>query len=203
MGLPIQALKANVRREIKAKLSTLSNSYVKEQSLNICNRLFDLPVFHQSCNVSVYLSMPSMEVQTTGILYRLLEKGNKCFVPKCSGQTMDMLQILDGEDFASLPLNTWNIPEPDVSKSRKSVFDEPSGLDLIIMPGLGFDVDRNRIGHGKGYYDKFLHQYHAKFGKYPLMVGLALPEQLIDNVPCDELDVKLDYIILPDHVIFY
>lgn len=73
------------------------------------------------------------------------------------------------------------------------------GLDLIFMPGLGFDKQGNRLGRGKGYYDAYLkrcarQQQHAK----PYTMALAFKEQICLQVPVDEHDVKVDEVLYED-----
>lgn len=63
---------------------------------------------------------------------------------------MTMVKLNSWEDFLSLPVNKWNIPEPPADQVREDALDK-QGLDLIIVPGVGFDVEGNRIGHGRGY----------------------------------------------------
>ncbi|KAF9344540.1 hypothetical protein BGX34_005565, partial [Mortierella sp. NVP85] len=77
-----------------------------------------------------------------------------CYVPRCKGKIMDMVKITSWEDFLSLPKNKWGIPEPKFDDLRENETDH--GLDLIVMPGLAFDQEGTRLGHGRGYYDNYL-----------------------------------------------
>lgn len=72
------------------------------------------------------------------------------------------------------------------------------GLDLILMPGLGFDRTGNRLGRGKGYYDTYLERcmQHPK-GK-PYTIALAFKEQVCDTIPVTESDMKVDEILFED-----
>ena len=98
----------------------------------------------------------------------------------------------DGEMEAYLPigghfiLNEWRIREPDPSFSKKI---DPKDLDLIIVPCVGFDEKRRRLGHGKGYYDRFLRRTDA------LRVGVAFEVQKLETVCTEEHDLPLDLII--------
>lgn len=119
---------------------------------------------------------------------------------------MEFLKVLSMEDIESLPPNAWGIPEPlpldDLRQNAKE-----GGLDLIIMPGLAFDRTCNRIGYGKGYYDKYLEMCQAnqkrlglnrtKTGTaFPKLVAIGLSTQLIANVPTDKYDIKPDLVVL-------
>lgn len=72
------------------------------------------------------------------------------------------------------------------------------GLDLVFIPGLAFDTNGNRLGHGKGYYDQFLHRYKKKYSVYPHTIALAFREQLVESVPIDNTDVPVNEILISD-----
>lgn len=143
-----------------------------------------------------------------------------------------MLKIKDIDDFTSLPLTKWNIRQPNNDGSREDAFDagmlsqilccillkfncneffDLGGLDLILLPGVAFSLDGGRMGHGMGYYDKFLATF---FDKHPqrkgdvtenipskvsngktILFGLAFKEQIFDKIPITDTDVILDQII--------
>ena len=89
--------------------------------------------------------------------------------------------------------------QPDYAQERDRTFN----IDLLVVPGVAFDTNCNRLGHGKGYYDSFifrnksLQQQLSKTKRSTFIVGVALTEQMIDNVPHDERDMKLDAVINP------
>jgi 5-formyltetrahydrofolate cyclo-ligase len=72
-------------------------------------------------------------------------------------------------------------------------------LDVILMPGVAFTNNGDRLGHGMGYYDKYLQSYFNRFPNsnqhQTVLIGLAFREQIIDNVPTDENDWKLDIVL--------
>jgi 5-formyltetrahydrofolate cyclo-ligase len=77
-------------------------------------------------------------------------------------------------------------------------------LDLVLVPGLGYDLRGGRIGYGGGYYDRFaacLENHCAKQGKGPLMAALVLPGQLEPDIPMDPLDLRLDLLITPEGIL--
>ncbi|KAF9346512.1 hypothetical protein BGX26_001964, partial [Mortierella sp. AD094] len=98
---------------------------------------------------------------------------------------MDMVKIESWEDFLSLPKNNWNIPEPRLDELRENVLETSHGLDLVVMPGLAFDHSGTRLGHGRGYYDKYLlkaNAYNGSINRPPVKtVALALTEQIVDT----------------------
>ncbi len=72
------------------------------------------------------------------------------------------------------------------------------GLDLVLLPGVAFTRDGKRLGHGKGYYDTFLHEHNDKLGRFPYLIALSLKEQIVEDLPTTEHDVVLDEVLFHD-----
>ena len=141
-------------------------------------------------------------------------KGKATFIPYTRRQvaTMEMLSLQSWEDYQNLPRNSWGIPTPPLSSipSRENCLEgtgkggdgDKRGLDLIVVPGVAFDVKCRRLGHGKGYYDTFFARYRDTLGgKMPLLVGLALKEQVLpegESVPVDSTDWNVDILVVGD-----
>ncbi|KAJ1989587.1 hypothetical protein H4R33_002007 [Dimargaris cristalligena] len=199
----LSAAKKQLRQELRKKLATIGPSAIEAQSVVVTRQVLALPQYSQARRVCVYLHM-SKEVTTNGIVEAIFRDDKQCFVPRCTPSTMDMVRIRNMEDFLRLPKNNWGIPEPPLSENRTDVFDL-GGPDLIIMPGLAFDQKKTRLGHGKGYYDKYLkkcREFAAQRNQPPpALVALALQEQILDeDLPHNELDEKPDVLVTPDHV---
>jgi len=119
---------------------------------------------------------------------------------------MDLLKVYDGEDLTTLPVGLWGIKEPNnfwKDRPRLSALDDDDSLDVILLPGVAFDESHSRLGHGKGYYDRFLTSYMSSGRRAPLLVALALREQMLpdDEIPIGEHDWKMDFIVTPDRII--
>ena len=113
-------------------------------------------------------------------------QGKQVYVPFIDGPIMHMVGTPTLDDLKTFPENTWGIPEPASRESRADCIPqlreeglivalEGDGLDLIIVPGVGFDRAMNRIGHGKGYYDHFIqrcYEYAKKTGREPPLLGI-------------------------------
>ncbi|XP_055320216.1 5-formyltetrahydrofolate cyclo-ligase [Sitodiplosis mosellana] len=202
-------LKSALRKQIKAVLLTQSPESRKEQSHTVTKKILDSDAFKQSTRISVYLSL-GHEVNTQDILAEMFRQQKEVFVPSYSGNSMVMLKIKDMNDFESLPLTKWNIPQPNDDGTRENAV-ETGGLDLILLPGVAFTRQGGRLGHGMGYYDKFLHEHFNKnphrrtdspqsiaekiAAKRSILLGLAFNEQIVDNVPLEQTDVLLDEIV--------
>ena len=151
----MQSAKNSLRKQIKIKLANLSENEKIKQSENVANILFNHPKFQQSKRISLYLSMKN-EIQTPKILKHSLENNKSVFIPKYVGNDMEMVKIESMEDYDSLPETKWKIKQPLDDDNTREEASSSGGLDLIIVPGVGFSVDGLRLGHGKGYYDNYI-----------------------------------------------
>ncbi|KAF8965051.1 hypothetical protein BDZ97DRAFT_1813390 [Flammula alnicola] len=200
----VQALKAQkrtLRKTLGTTLSQLPSSSIEEQSQAIAARVLSLPSFQRCSSISCYLSMPSGEARTTALAETILQ------LDSIYGWTMDFLRVYSSDDLVSLPSGTWGIKEPGElweGQMRGSVLGSKSEcLDIILVPGVAFDRTLSRLGHGKGYYDRFITTYVASGRPKPLLVGLGLREQLLNagQVPVGDHDWKLDVLITPDETL--
>jgi 5-formyltetrahydrofolate cyclo-ligase len=179
--------------------------------------------------------MPAGEVQTDAIVRHALESGKKVFVPylhktenplpDTPRSVMDMVDLRSLSDYDSLKRDSWGIPTigADTAGEREHILEnvtkESKRLDMILMPGVAFDIDPTtgfvrRLGHGKGFYDFFLHRYRniqESRGNEPSisagidvsLYGLALEEQFLKpstgvSVPVGEHDSLLHGLVVGD-----
>ncbi|KAL8997574.1 MAG: hypothetical protein Q9169_003192 [Polycauliona sp. 2 TL-2023] len=194
--------------------------------------LLSLPEYQSAKRISVYLSMPKGELSTRSIVTAALQQGKEVYVPyihkttppaekESSASVMDLVSLHSQEDFEALQPDPWGIPTPgenSISDRRCCLGqqrfalanDEVSGLqsgklELVIMPGVAFDPHLNRLGHGKGYYDRFLSQYQRLLennpdaeNQMPFLVALALEEQVLSEgheVPTNASDWRVNALI--------
>ncbi|EIN08570.1 nagb/rpia/CoA transferase-like protein [Punctularia strigosozonata HHB-11173 SS5] len=206
----IVSSKKALRKSITAALRSLPGHEIQCQSQAITQRLLSAPFFQRSHGLSCYLSMPTGEVDTAEIVSSVLRSGKTLFVPKIDKSVdgkMDFLRVYDVEDANTLPTGVWGIREPPYEWQDRPRASDGAGLDLIVLPGVAFDESRSRLGHGKGYYDRFISACTAHALKRdrqrPLLVALALREQVLPaaSVPMAEHDWKVDMIVHPDGII--
>ncbi|KAA8904324.1 hypothetical protein TRICI_005550 [Trichomonascus ciferrii] len=100
------------------------------------------------------------------------------------------------------PQGKYNIREPPV-KAGESCFDH-NGLDMIVLPGMGFTANCERIGHGKGFYDCFVTKHMAWSAKHgypkPFLVAVGAEQQLVTDLPVEKHDRVLDAVIIDDQL---
>lgn len=148
--------------------------------------LFAMQEYQAAKRIGIYLSMPSSEIDTAAVVRHALATGKKVFVPYTyklppsstleAGSVMDMVALHSLSDYESLKPDKWGIPTPPEGsvQGRENCFgyhglsegivaemNKEAGLDLIVMPGIAFDVELRRLGHGKGFYDSFLTRYNS------------------------------------------
>ncbi|WP_223068144.1 5-formyltetrahydrofolate cyclo-ligase [Paenibacillus caui] len=150
--------------------------------------------------IFTYLSYRD-EPSTAALIEWCLEHGDTVLVPRVSASGQMTLHRFDGPN--SIAPGAWGIPEPKESVPvwPKSRYGE---IDLVIVPGLAFDLQGGRIGYGGGYYDRFAEQLCgvAEEGGIPLYGSLLFEEQLVEQVPAEEHDLKLDLLFLATDVIY-
>ena len=138
----------------------------------------------------VFLSLHS-EVDTTPLVLRAWQDGKRVLAPKVSWNQRRMLPLEFRSLTEDLADSTMGIREP------VSGIPFPVGLiDLVIVPGLGFDEYGNRVGRGRGFYDRFL--ANAEF--QGAACGLGFEEQVVPSIPAGPLDRQVDLVITDEKV---
>ncbi|XP_017795554.1 PREDICTED: 5-formyltetrahydrofolate cyclo-ligase, partial [Habropoda laboriosa] len=183
----IKATKLALRKKMKTIVAQLSAEEKQRQSRKVFEKLCSLPQFQESKRVSIYLSTKD-EIDTTQILKHMFKMKKQVFVPRYKGKQMEMVKLSSMQDYAKLPLTKWNIKQPNFDELRENAL-ETGGLDSIILPGVAFTADGKRLGHGMGYYDKFLELCLKKQQKRPHLIAVAFNEQLWENIPTSENDI--------------
>ncbi|KAF1387075.1 hypothetical protein PFLUV_G00101510 [Perca fluviatilis] len=193
----VRAAKQALRKEIKRRVAALSDEEKQRQSLVLSQQLFRHPKYVSCKRIAVFLSMGD-EVRTEEIIKDVFKCGKSCFIPRyesSSSNHMDMLKLNSLQDMETLPLTSWDIRQPAEDDQSREEALSAGGLDLILMPGLGFDESGKRLGRGKGFYDTYLERClrHPK-GK-PYTLALAFKEQLCQEIPVDDNDVLIDEVL--------
>ncbi|KAK5686616.1 hypothetical protein LTS10_002736 [Elasticomyces elasticus] len=225
--------KRALRKDIKARLSALSEPEQTVQSQRAQQLILDLPQYAQASRVGIYLSMPNGEAQTDLLVRNALKAKKQVFVPYLhstfsagtksgQGKVMDMFRLSSIADYEGLKPDSWGIPSiPSAGlESRENAMggiglsvptnsnntpddhgDNGSSLDLIVVPGVAFDEDMSRLGHGAGFYDKFLTRYcDDGKRKKPFLVGLCLTEQVLPKgkIVMQDWDWRVDVVAVGD-----
>ena len=170
--------KEEVRRQIKAQKMLLSETENLNASAGVFDILEKTAAFMLADKILIYHSLPD-ELPT----HRFIEKWSKIkrfFLPRVNGLNLEILPY----DKSTLKLGAFHIEEPQ-GDATVSVRD----IDLIIVPGVGYDPSGNRVGRGKGYYDRLLADSKA------IKIGIAYEFQVVDHIETEAHDQKVDIVI--------
>jgi len=181
--------KRSLRRSMLAHRKSLSPEELRSAGLTIQKTFLDTDNFRRARSIIVY-SPVHHEVDTELIVHCALNSGKKVAFPSVVG---DELFFCEVKDPSTLKKGTFGIMEPCVIGQ---VF-TPEEADVLIVPGVAFDLKGHRIGYGKGYYDKTLHRLEGH-GK---LVGLCYDFQLVDEILFEAHDVTMDLIITEKRVV--
>ena len=173
------------RDEIPADLRAAKDALIKE-------KIFSLSEFRASKTILFYASFRT-EAGTLDMIKESLNAGKKVVLPKVD-KTKHRLSLYAIKDIVELSPGFMGIPEPPSSEERITPVDD---LDLAVIPGAAFDFSGNRLGYGAGYYDILL---AGKRKRIPL-VALAYEEQIVDSIPAENHDVKMDIIVTDKRII--
>ncbi len=177
--------KKELRQQLRQVLGGLPPTTLHQRSVQACTLLTHTPEYSKAEVVMVFLSLPT-EIDTTPLVLHAWRSRKRVLAPKVSWEQRRMLPIEItslSDDVAETPLG---IREP-----AQGVPIPVASIDLVVVPGLGFDREGNRIGRGRGFYDRFL--AHRDFRG--TSCGLALEAQVVEQVPSEEMDVQVDMLV--------
>ena len=182
--------KKELRLKYKDARQQLSNVEIEAKSLAIANRLLRLDIWN-STYFHLFLTIEHhKEIDTEFILQILAGKDKEIVVAKSDFETLEMKHFLltDNTKFIK---NEYNIPEP-INGLEVPV----NKIDVVFVPLLAYDKKGNRVGYGKGFYDKFLSECQPE----TIKIGLSFfePEEQIDDL--FDCDILLDYCITPEKI---
>ena len=187
-----EVLKRQLRKELIKERCALSPVQIAEKSAVIVDRLLRLDEYLDAHFVMVYLDCRS-EVQTGDLVLRALADGKRVAVPVTDTANWSLTPSLITDFPGGLQPGPWGIPEPKPQVMRLL---DPAILDIVIVPGVGFDKSGHRIGYGYGYYDRFL----RRTGQKTIHIGLAFELQLRPNLYPGPHDVPVHYILTEERL---
>ena len=183
--------KKELRKQYKEKRNSLSESEYQQRCERIVERVIEN--FDFSTQHYVHLFLPiriQKEIDTFLLIEQLQSKYPQLqlVVPRVVPNSFEMEHYL--YDAATITLSEWGIPEPMPDSSQKVL---PQKIDTVLLPLLVFDEKGNRVGYGKGFYDRFLTECRPEVQKIGLCLEEAVP--LIEEV--GEWDIPLDFCVSP------
>jgi 5-formyltetrahydrofolate cyclo-ligase len=182
----IRQRKTKIREQAHAQRNQQPNK--DELSRQIWGRLASLPEYAAAAAAMFYLDFGA-EVRTRPFLPIAWQQAKQVVIPYC---VADRLELFLLESFDDLAPGTWGILEPKPElRGRLDRKADASQLDLIVTPGVAFDRQGGRVGHGKGYYDKLL----GRISPHTRVVAICFECQLFPQVPMAPYDVNMEKVI--------
>lgn len=184
-------MKQILRQQIRQILKTMSAEDRLIQSQFVTRALLQHPKYLSSHSISIYIHM-NTEISTRDIIQHAFHTNKHVFIPRYNSTSMDMVRIYSMEDLDSLPMTKWKIQQPALNDTTREI--GKNRIDLVIVPGLAFSFDGSRLGHGKGFYDRYLNDLH----EHTYTIGLAFRQQILENniIPMNPTDVPIQEILV-------
>ena len=165
------------KKELRKRIALLKTL---RKSAEILAALEAHPVFRAASIILLYHSLPD-EVHTHDFIRKWSTK-KKILLPVVIGNDLELRVYTSPADLA---IGAYGIEEP-----TGALFTDYATIDLVIVPGVAFDRDGNRLGRGKGYYDRLLPRIPSAY-----KVGICFPFQIVEEVPAEPFDIRMDEII--------
>ncbi|MFL0252338.1 5-formyltetrahydrofolate cyclo-ligase [Clostridium neuense] len=176
------------KSELRKKILEIRNSidvYEKQvKDSKIFNNIINSYQYKHSNNIFIFVSYSS-EVDTHKVIEYSLKNGKRIFVPKVISKKLGM-EVIEIRGFSDLKRSKYGILEP-----CENNYIRPEEIDVAFIPGLAFDKKGGRLGYGGGFYDRYLKLLKKSTAK----IGLCYSFQVIENVPMEEYDIRIDGII--------
>jgi len=184
--------KKTLRQETLLKRDAIPENIKEEKDAAIRQRIIRLPEFTDAKTIFFYASFKS-EADTIEMIKISLSHGKQIILPRVDKENKKLL-LYKIKDINELAQGYMGILEPSVSEGKLTGLDD---IDLIIIPGAAFDVLGSRLGYGAGFYDRLL----AGMKKKIPIIAPAYEEQIVDDIPSEPHDVKVDKIVTDMRVI--
>lgn len=174
--------KSALRSALRQRRNALSSTQQSVAEQALVQSVLQLPHWAEAQRIALYLASDG-EIGTSALADIARGQGKLLFLPVLAGE--DGLAFARWETGMTLAVNRYSIPEPPVEAERCPV----SGLDLVFLPVVGWDLHGGRLGMGGGYYDRTLAGIVG-----PVLVGLAHASQQVRHIPQERWDTVLDYV---------
>lgn len=185
--------KQELRQKLLERLLSLTKDEIKRRSKNVEDKLSKLPIYNEAKVIMVYYPLPG-EVDIRDKIRKDIGSKRFCFpVMDLKAKNLRIFESTNlDEDFIPGPRG---VMQPDTEKTKEV---DVSEIDVVIIPGLAFDRQKNRLGRGAGYYDRFLRKITPPAKK----VGIAFEFQIQENLPVNlSWDQKVDTVVSENFIV--
>ncbi|MEI7602917.1 MAG: 5-formyltetrahydrofolate cyclo-ligase [Opitutae bacterium] len=186
-----QEVKARLRQDLKKSRESLSPTQREAASTTIEASVLHLAEWKKAKVVCLYASFKG-ELPTNELLQKVLGSEKRCVLPKVNSEGQP--ELYEIKSFQDLELSSLEIPEPKINCPRVN----PTQIDFFLVPGMGFDRQGNRLGHGSGFYDRLL----AQASPTAFLLGYGYDFQVVDAIPREVHDIVMHAIATPSQIIY-
>lgn len=176
--------KVKIRRRIRNKKNILSDMDKSQSAISVFEKIESLPVFMNAKSVLLYWSLPD-ELPTHNFIVKWSAQ-KQILLPMVKGDKMLIKPFTTADELRRSDMGIW---EPEAQKEYQRQ------IDVVIAPGIAFDKSKNRLGRGKGYYDRYFSN------KNVVKIGVCYDFQLLETIPAEPFDAKMDMVITPNYSI--
>lgn len=190
MSSPIFDTKRDIRREARDRIRPFTEEIIRKLSLAAVQILSEQPAWKNAQRILGYLALKD-EIELSTAIKSALTAGKTIALPRYIPEQNSYCAALlpQKESFASLSFGRFGILEPPPAAPTLPL----NQLDFVLVPGVAFDASGNRLGRGKGFYDRLL----AETNNSCIKCGVALEEQLVAAIPSEPHDISMNFILTP------
>ncbi|MCC3356722.1 5-formyltetrahydrofolate cyclo-ligase [Bacillus sp. REN16] len=182
--------KQDMRKDMKETLRSIEKATLHKWSRDITEQVLSLPEWVNAKTIGITIS-GELEVNTKYLIEKAWETNKRVAVPKCHPKTKSMT-FREITSFSQLEVVYYGLKEPIEDETQEVLHNE---MDVLFVPGLSFVANGYRLGHGGGYYDRYLMEYQGN------TVSLAFQDQLVNEIPVEPFDIPVQKIVTNTKVI--
>jgi 5-formyltetrahydrofolate cyclo-ligase len=187
---PVKKLKSDLRLAMRQALQNKTEKSREADSAKLCARLKEQSFFQNARSVLFFASLPE-EPDLWALLKETLATNKMAALPCFDADNQRYHPRRVKDIHVEILSGKFGIREPAPTGIAMPLDD----LDLVLVPGIAFDLHGHRLGRGKGFYDRMLQDFKGK------KAGIAFDEQIVETVPAEKNDVKMDFILTPTRCI--
>ena len=189
--------KKEFRKKIKLQISKLDQFFFIQKSEEICKNILSWDIYQKAKTILFY-----MPLKTEPNIFKIIEDAfsqkKECYIPKITDETTMKFFLLENEKsiLEQVESGFYGILEPKENLTQLQIEDLAKKDDiLILIPAMAFDKNKNRIGKGKGFYDRFLSKIFVNSQKNITLAGISFDCFIFDKIPTEKNDMKVDFIV--------
>ena len=189
--------KQGFRRNLRLHISELEENFFIQKSEEICKNIFSWEIYQKAKTILFY-----MPLKTEPNIFKVIEDSfsqkKECYIPKITDEITMKFFLLEKEKsiLEQVESGFYGILEPKENLPLLQIEDLQKKDDILIfVPAMAFDKDKNRIGKGKGFYDRFLSKIFENSKGNITLAGISFDCFIFEKIPTEKNDVKVDFII--------